>query len=351
LLHNNNYKFIFFRTSSDKERDFELKKSIIRIFTAIGLFVICVFIIFVINQTVQVINLITNVHPLLGQISFFVLLIIYAILLLVPVIIYFRLPKALKPPDDDHSAELTIYLEKLAKRLLKNQYLKDYQLKSRRDIEEALKFLGAKSNDTIKRNATMVFVTTAISQSGRLDTFTVLITQFRMIWQIAHLYYQRPTLREMVNLYSNVFATALIAGELNEIDISQQVEPVVTSVLGASLSSAIPGVNLVAGIVTNSLLSGAANAFLTLRIGVIAKRYCGSLSRVERSKLRKSASMEAARMLSIIVMNSAGNITKSIVNAAVKSPGRISRDVFRSTWDKLVGKSKIVPEISEGEEV
>jgi len=345
LLHH--HKFKSFRTLSDKERDFSLKKSIKGIFTAIGFFIICIFIIFVINQTVQVINLLTNIHPLLGQISFFVLLIIYTILLLVPVIIYFRLPRALKPPENDHSAELTIYLEKLGKRLKKNQYLKDYQLKSRRDIEEALKILGAKANDAVKRNATVVFVTTAISQSGRLDTFTVLITQFRMIWQIAHLYYQRPTLREMINLYSNVFATALIAGELNEIDISQQVEPVVTSVLGASLTSAIPGVNLVAGIVTNSLLSGATNAFLTLRIGVITKRYCGSLSRVERSKLRKSASIEAARMLTIIVMNSAGNITKSIVNAAVKSPGRISRDVFRSTWDKLVGKNKIIPEISE----
>jgi hypothetical protein len=283
LLHH--HKFKSFRTLSDKERDFSLKKSIKGIFTAIGLFIICIFIIFVINQTVQVINLLTNIHPLLGQISFFVLLIIYTILLLVPVIIYFRLPRALKPPENDHSAELTIYLEKLGKRLKKNQYLKDYQLKSRRDIEEALKILGAKANDAVKRNATVVFVTTAISQSGRLDTFTVLITQFRMIWQIAHLYYQRPTLREMINLYSNVFATALIAGELNEIDISQQVEPVVTSVLGASLTSAIPGVNLVAGIVTNSLLSGATNAFLTLRIGVITKRYCGSLSRVESSKL------------------------------------------------------------------
>lgn len=330
---------------SDKEREFSLKKSIKRLVTAIGLFIICIFVIFVINQTVQVINLLTNIHPLLGQISFFSLIIIYTILLLIPIIIYFRLPKALKPPEDDHSAELTIYLEKLSKRLKKNQYLKDFQLKSRRDIEEALKILGTKANDTLKRNATVVFVTTAISQSGRLDTFTVLITQFRMIWQIAHLYYQRPTLREIVNLYSNVFATALIAAELNEIDISQQVEPVVTSVLGASLTSAIPGVNLVAGIVTNSLLSGATNAFLTLRIGVITKRYCGSLSRVERSKLRKSASIEAARMLSVIVMNSAGNITKSIVNAAVKSPGRISRDVLRSTWDKLIGKNKIIPEI------
>ena len=67
----------------------------------------------------------------------------------------------------------------------------------------------------------------------------------------------------------------------------------------------------------------------------------------ERSTIRKSASLEAARYLSLIVMSSAGNISRSIVNAAVKSPGRISRDVLRSTWDKLVGKEKPATEISE----
>jgi hypothetical protein len=207
--------------------------------------------------------------------------------------------------------------------------------------------LEEQADRIIKQNSATVFITTSISQSGRLDTFTVLIAQIRMIWQIAIIYYQRPTLRGLIQLYANVLATAFIAGELNEIDISRQVEPIVTSVLGASLTGSIPGVNLVAGIVTNSLLSGSANAFLTLRVGIITKRYCGSLTKIERSSVRRSASLEAARQLSIIVMNSAGNITKSIVNAALKSPGKISRDVLRSTWEKIVGKGKIEFETPE----
>jgi hypothetical protein len=168
-----------------------------------------------------------------------------------------------------------------------------------------------------------------------------------MIWNIAMIYYQRPTLREMTQLYANVAATAFIASELNDMDISQQVEPIVSSVLGASLTGSIPGVTIVANIVTNSLISGSTNAFLTLRVGIIARNYCGNLLKKERSVIRKSASLEAAKYLSLIAMSSAGNISRSIVNAAVKSPGRISRDVLKTTWDKLLRKEKSTPELSE----
>ena len=46
----------------------------------------------------------------------------------------------------------------------------------------------------------------------------------------------------------------------------------------------------------NSVFSGAANAFLTLRVGIIAKRYCASLVLAERWAIRRAATVEAARM-------------------------------------------------------
>jgi len=313
----------------------------------ISIFIILLFIIFVINQTVQIVNLAGSFHPILGTFTAWTLLILYCVLIFVPVYLYFRLPQSLIPPEDINSPEFTLYLEKLGKRLATNIHLQGRSLETRRDIEEALKVLNTRSIDIIRKHATTVFITTAISQSGRLDAFTVLVTQFRMVWQIAHLYSQRPTLRELTHLYGNVAATAFIAGELNEIDVSQQIEPIVSSVLGASITGSIPGINVVAGIVTNSLISGSANAFLTLRVGIIARKYSGNIIQRERSIIRKSASLEAAKYLSIIVMNSAGNISRSIVNAAVKSPGRISRDVIRSTWGKLTGKEKSTSEFSE----
>jgi len=311
-----------------------------RILLSVSLLILVFFIIFLINQTAQVVQLATGIHPLLGQITLWGLLIIYLILISIPVYFYFRLPGALQPPENDHSAEYTLFLEQLAKRLKKNANLQGQNLSNRREIEQAVKTLDEIATQKIRKSATTVFVTTAISQSGRLDAFTVLIAQIRMVWQVAIIYYQRPSARALLQLYANVAATAFVAGELNDLDISEQVEPVITGVLGGTLGGAIPGVSTVAGIITNSLLTGSANAFLTLRIGAIAKQYCGALTKKERRLIRRSATAEAARMLSVIIMNSAGNISKAIVNAAVRSPGKLSRSVLRSTWGKFSGKSK-----------
>lgn len=317
-----------------------MKKNISIILGSISILIILSFIVFLINQTAQIIHLVSAISPVLGRAVGWVLVAIYAALAILPVIIYLRLPKVLEPPVEQSSPEFDIFIRKLSRRLKKNKYLTGMSVTTFSDIEKAIKVLNKQADNLIRKNATTVFLTTAISQSGRLDAITVLVAQIRMVWQVAHVYYQRPSLREMLQLYANVAGTAFIAGELNEIDISEQVEPIITSVLGASLTGSIPGITNVAGIVTNSLLTGSANAYLTLRVGAITKQYCGSLLKKERSVIRRSASLEGAKMLSVIVMNSAGNISKSIVNAAIKSPGKFSRDVIRSTWGKISGKQK-----------
>jgi len=306
----------------------------------ISLFLLILLVLFIINQTVQVVSLARHLNPWFAQALLWTLVTVYAVLIFLPVYLFIRLPRALRPPEDAQAPDFERYLQRVSKRLRNNPRLAGIPLDSREDIEQALKELASGADELIKKNATTVFITTAISQSGRLDAFTVLIAQFRMVWQVAHHYSQRPSLREMAQLYANVAATTFIAGELNDLDIDRQVEPIIASVLGSTLTSAIPGVNTVAVIITNSLLTGSANAYLTLRVGAIAKQYCGSLLKRERRLIRRSAGLEAARMVSAIVMSSAGNITKSIVNAAMKSPARLSRSVIRSTWDKLSAKNR-----------
>lgn len=321
-----------------------MKKNLKTIFIVVSLIVLVSFVILIINQTSQIVVLASNLNPMFGQILGWVLITLYAVLALVPLILYLRLPRALRPPDKRESAEYNLFIQKLSKRLKKNKHLAGQPLSDQAEIEQALKILQNNSDELIKKNAATIFITTAISQSGRLDTITVLVTQVRMVWQIARIYYQRPTLREMMQLYANVAGTAFIAGELNDIDISNQVEPIITSVLGASLTGSIPGITNVATIVTNSLLTGSANAYLTLRIGIITKLYCGSLLKQEKSVIRRSASLEGAKMLSVIVMNSAGSISKTIMNAAIKAPGKISKGVFRSTVGKFTHKGKTEPD-------
>jgi hypothetical protein len=277
--------------------------------------IIFFFILFVINQTAQVVQLADKVNPSFGHFVFWALLLVYAILLFIPMFLLLSLPKSLTPPKSEDAPEFSAYLAALKKRLASNSHLKGLELSNRQHVEEALSILGKKSDEIIQQTASAVFISTAISQSGRLDAFLVLSAQSRMVWRIARCYYQRPTLRDLIQLYANVAGTAFLASEFEDIDISEQVEPVLSSTLGA-LAITIPGVQLAASILVNSVLTGAANAFLTLRVGIIARRYCGSLVLAERRTLRRAASAEAATLLGSIVRQGTTKLSKALWKAS-----------------------------------
>jgi hypothetical protein len=298
-----------------------MKAPLARLALFIGLFVLACSVVFVINQTAQVVALASTASPALGQVVLVGLLAVYTIVVLVPVVIFARLPKALRPPADDQSPEYQTYLSQLGARLAANPHLAGAgaQLSDRAGIEAAIRALDAKSGERVKQTASTVFVSTAISQNGRLDALMVLIAQTRMLWQIAHVYNQRPSLREMIQLYANVGATAFLVSEIEDLDVSEQVEPVITAALGGSLAGLAPGMSLVASIVTQSILEGTANAYLTLRVGVIAQAYCAALAAFDRKGVRRYASLTAAAMLGAIVSASAGVVTKAILAAAKKA--------------------------------
>src|SRR5947209_3280718 len=101
----------------------------------------------------------------------------------------------------------------------------------RAGVERAVQVLHGRADACITREASLVFVSTAISQSGRLDGLMVLVAQTRMIWRIAHVYWQRPGLREMGYLYANVGATVFAAQTIEDLDLSELVEPLLAPVL------------------------------------------------------------------------------------------------------------------------
>jgi len=273
------------------------------------------FALFVINQTAQVVGLADRVSPAFGTAVLWFLLGLYAVLVVSAAVFFLRLPKPLEPPESEMEPGFSRYLEALRKRLAANPRLKGYDLSDRAGIEKALEALGRECDVIIRDSASAVFISTAISQSGRLDTIFVLTAHFRIIGRIASVYSQRPALRDLVNLYANVAATAFMAGELDEADISEQIEPILSSALGA-VSLSVPGVQAAASIVVNSILTGAANAFLTLRVGIIARRYCGCLVISDRRALRRSATAEAAKLLGSIVKNGTARISRALWDAS-----------------------------------
>jgi hypothetical protein len=267
----------------------------------------------VVNQTAQVVQLANQFHSLLGTATLWGLVLCYGGMIGVPVVMVARMPRPLVPPASEVGPEFNVHLAQLGQRLARNAQVQGAAISTgdRAGVEQALELLDRDANVIVKQMATTVFLTTAVSQSGRLDALLVLVAQSRMVWRIAHLYYQRPSLRELMHLYANVGATSFVAGELDDLELHQMIQPVVAGSLGA-VGGAIPGFQVFTSILVSSLLSGSANAFLTLRVGMIAKDYCSSLVAEPRVRIRRAATAEAARLLSGIVKESGARVRDAI---------------------------------------
>jgi len=302
-----------------------------------SVFVVVSVIVFVVNQTAQVVALANTFHPLLGRMVLGVLVVVYAACVAVPILLFLRLPRGLDPPRDETSAEYALYLRKLSARLTLNPALDGERIaEDRTTIETAFKTLDAKAEVVIKETASRLFISTAISQNGRLDALMVLVEQSRLIYRLAHLYVQRPSLRDMAKLYANVGTTLFAASQLDDLGIREQIQPVFNAALGHAAISLVPGVAPVASIVLASLLDGTANAFLTLRVGVLCQNYCRPIHVLNRSVIRRNSTVMAASMLGSIVLSSAATVSRAIGESAaagIRNAG--SRlNPFKSATDK-----------------
>ena len=291
----------------------------------IALVILVLFIIVAINQTAGIVLMARAFNPVFGTVVLYGLLLMYAAMIAVPIILFLTMPPALRPPENEDSPEFDRFIEKLKKQLARNNYVAESgnPLDTRQDIEKAVDTLKEQADNVTKSTASTVFVTTAISQNGRLDAILVLLAQVRLIWEIAHVFNQRPSIREMTNLYANVAATALVVGTLEELDIEEQIEPIITPLISSSVFGGIPGAGGLATFMTTSIVEGAANALLTLRVGIITRRYFGIKKTSGSKELRRNASLEAGNMLASIVVKSAGYITEAVIKASKKRAGAV----------------------------
>jgi len=291
-----------------------------RITLLLSLFILLAFALFVVNQTAQVVELAGRVDARLATATLWGLLALYAALLITPAVLWWRMPPPLEPPASAEDPRFAEHLGRLRRRLAGNPALLGAPLETREQVEAALALVGAEAEKVTREAASTVFLTTAVSQSGRLDALMVLSANIRLVWRVAHLHYQRPTLRDMAHVYANVAGTAFVAGQLDDIDVSEQIQPVLTAVFGG-VASAVPGMGTASAVLVNSTLSGAANAFLTLRVGMISRQYCGALLLADRRLVRRSATAAAAAQLGGIVRRGAATLATSALKATTSSLG------------------------------
>jgi hypothetical protein len=284
-----------------------MPKTAKRIALAVAAFILVVFVVFLFNQTMQIVQSARTVNLGFGNAVLCGLVFIYCILLAAPLVLWFRLPKRILAPATTEGVAYDRFLVDFRKRLSRHPRLRGVPLNSTTDMESALQALDKYADDVVTSTASAVFLSTAVLQSGRLDVLVVFAAQTRLIWQIAHVYYQRPSFRDFVQLYANVASTAFIAAGIEDIDV----DVLVGTIFGSTVA-AIPGMHLLA----SSVLSGSANAFLTLRVGMITKEYCRGTVRVEKTGLRRAATLKAAKLLGSIVRDGTVKLSKATMNAS-----------------------------------
>lgn len=300
-----------------------MRWSVQRIVTAVAVGTVLLFVMFVVNQVAQLVLLADRISPVLGTVILCLTVLVVVLCFVVPLYRLLRMPRSLTPPGSDEGPEFEAYLDSLRRRLRKNPRLSGQAPNSRAEIEAALNTLGRHADEITRDTALQVFVSTAVLQNGSLDAFAVLVAQCRMVYHIACIYNQRPALGQLVRLYANVAASAFLARQLEEIDLSEYVQPLVSAAFTSAVGSALTGGNGLLNLVTNSLLTGSANAYLTLRVGVIAKTYCGALVVPERRAVARSATLEAAKMIPSVAKEASSRVAQAFKQAVKSASGTL----------------------------
>jgi hypothetical protein len=239
------------------------------------------------------------------------------------------------PPEETAGPKHEAYLQALRFRLANNPRTRDLALDTTADIEAAVAQLSKEADLIVRKTASTVFLSTALMQNGRLDGLIVLFTQIQMVGQIARIYVQRPSPRELTRLYANVCITAFVASGLESLDLGEMVAPLAVSVVPA-LKGGIPGLSGISALLVKCVSNGAANAFLTLRVGEVARQYCALTSRSSPEAIRRSATAEAVQHLGRIVRENGALVVRKIW----ASTGRALIDSGMSKAEDIAGATR-----------
>ena len=314
-----------------------MSKLVARILVLAAAFLVLFMAVSLVSSVAQVAAAADRIHLGLGQPVFWMLMGIFAALLVAPIVLFHRLPRPLIAPREASGPEHDEYLRRLKARLAANPLVRGLPVASDADVAVAIARLDQEANAVVRNTASAIFASTAVMQNGRLDALIVFASQVRMTWRIASIYYQRPSPRQMLYLYGNVGANVLVADNLHDVDFSGIVTPVVTAVF-PSLKGAVPGLQGVSHLLVNSCANGAANAFLTLRVGMIARSYCAALTSPVRVEVRRSASLAALALIGEIareqgtrVAQAAWDAVRGAVQTTAVSTVRSAGRIFQRT--------------------
>ncbi len=320
-----------------------MEKTIKRTAAWLGTGFIVLLAVIIINQLHSVFIVTSAVNINLGRIVTGILALFFFGIFTMPLIGFMKLRKPLEIPEMEDEVAYGKYLTTIKKRLVKNPMLKDtnYEFEEEKEVREqiisAYSVLDCEAEKIIKETASTVFITTAVSQNGVLDGLFVMTSLSRMVWKVSHIYNQRPNIKDIFQLYINVAVTVLMAREIEDLAIlDEQLQPVVNSLIGGTIGTLVPGAAAVSNLIVSSVIEGSANALLALRVGVIAKKYMTRLEKEDKRLIRRSATLEACKLLGSVVQVNSVNIVKSFVKASKRATIDKTIDGIKTGADKTI---------------
>lgn len=317
-----------------------ITKNFRKIAIGLGIFFGIILFLFIVNQFFGFYDLLYRIHPYLaiGLTSLVGLIIIYIVVRLG--YLWFNSSKALVLSENPSQEEYDQYLENTISLLKKNRFLKDFDFENENltnadKVSLAFKELDNQTFPYIRTTANEIFLSTAISQNGALDSILILVSLLRMIWRLANVYQTRPSIKSIFKLYLQVGSVMFMARSIEDSDlIEDQMEVIIASILGDSLLSTIPGFKSVSNLVISSIMEGSVNALLSLRVGAISQAYLGMESPQTKTFIKKYASLLSLKYLGSIVRDNSKVVVKTMAKSAKNATTGVARKIFDFRKDK-----------------
>ena len=304
-----------------------MKRKAISFFYTALLAVVLVTIVFIVNQLHTAAKLLDSFLPYSGIVF---LLFSTAILLtaLYKAIRFFSVPKPPLLPEQENSKGMDIYTGYLAGRLPVHSMHPDAskQQKDQRWVRTNLKFLEVDSLNITKQIAIKNFFVGAFAQNTSYGTTTSLLNNIKVIWNIYTIHNREQHLVEFINLVRSVYESLPLADFRKE-ELPAHIKPIIQSSFSNTLSSLLPGGNLLTPFFLNLFLAGSTNTYLTCLAGIIATHQCQAMTEKDKKEIIQQSMFEASFMLKEIVKE-CNPILSVTISKAVKNAGMDSLDTI-----------------------
>ncbi|HEY8405833.1 MAG TPA: DUF697 domain-containing protein [Acholeplasma sp.] len=296
-----------------------MKKSSTRMWYVIGVGVVILILMMLVASVIQIGEQLKNIHEYVAYGFYGLAALLLYLLIIRPVAIILYSPSfSVETTLDKNPKRAYKVFKQVARRLLEQEELSDaikenikQSMKDPHKLRDAMNNaynhdIKKRMNKSIQNHARTVLISTAISQNGRLDFITVIVVNIQMIKDLVVMCGFRPSYKNLAKLVVNVFTTALIAEGLENINLSD--------ILPQSTMQMLGEIPLVRPMIS-SVLDGISNALLTLRIGIVARKYLfDDAEDLTKEKIRFGALIEATKHLPIVIADALFIFPKSIFN-------------------------------------